>query len=203
MLSTACEIDPKLVRTQLKATSIASQLPTITNNAMRNVVNKFTMFSKHFKDLSENVEPSKVVVIHPGSNFLKIGLASDAFPKIVPHVIAKPSTRKEYELNMEEYPENINEDDENNPIVDIEEILKLKLQAAKKRVPPNMHNQVLSFNAQAKPERIPDHNDSFKTEWLLPDSEAVFGDDVKHTSLLYSGVSCRSRKELQTLLPTA
>lgn len=31
----------------------------------------------------------KIIVIHPGSRFLRIGRASDAYPVVTPHVIAR------------------------------------------------------------------------------------------------------------------
>ena len=40
---------------------------------------------------------SKAIVIHPGSQNLRIGLANDALPKTVPMVIARRSERSEYE----------------------------------------------------------------------------------------------------------
>lgn len=40
---------------------------------------------------------SKVIVIHPGSQNLRIGLASDALPKTSPMVIARISEQSEYE----------------------------------------------------------------------------------------------------------
>lgn len=40
---------------------------------------------------------SKVIVIHVGSQNLRIGLASDALPKTVPMVIARKSTKNESE----------------------------------------------------------------------------------------------------------
>lgn len=40
---------------------------------------------------------SKVIVIHVGSQNLRIGLASDALPKTVPMVIARKSTENESE----------------------------------------------------------------------------------------------------------
>lgn len=41
---------------------------------------------------------TKTIVIHFGSQNLRIGLASDALPKTVPMVIAKKSVKSEYEL---------------------------------------------------------------------------------------------------------
>lgn len=40
---------------------------------------------------------SKVIVIHPGSQNLRIGLANDALPKSLPNVIARMSPKAEFE----------------------------------------------------------------------------------------------------------
>lgn len=40
---------------------------------------------------------SKVVVIHTGSQNMRLGLASDALPKTFPNVIARKSAKAEYE----------------------------------------------------------------------------------------------------------
>lgn len=40
---------------------------------------------------------SKVIVIHPGSQNLRIGLANDALPKSLPNVIARRADKAEYE----------------------------------------------------------------------------------------------------------
>lgn len=40
---------------------------------------------------------SKVIVIHPGSQNLRIGLANDALPKSLPNVIARRSPKAEFE----------------------------------------------------------------------------------------------------------
>lgn len=40
---------------------------------------------------------SKVIVIHPGSQNLRIGLANDALPKSLPNVIARISPKAEFE----------------------------------------------------------------------------------------------------------
>jgi actin-related protein 8 len=40
---------------------------------------------------------SKVVVIHTGSQNMRLGLASDALPKTFPNVIARKSVKAEYE----------------------------------------------------------------------------------------------------------
>ena len=41
---------------------------------------------------------SKIIVIHPGSQNLRIGFASDALPKSIPNVIARRSEKAEFEF---------------------------------------------------------------------------------------------------------
>lgn len=53
----------------------------------------------------------KVIVIHPGSQNLRIGLASDALPKTIPNVIARMGPRAEFEEN-EATPKRIKDDEE-------------------------------------------------------------------------------------------
>ncbi len=47
--------------------------------------------------MGQDAPGSKIVVIHPGSQNLRIGLASDALPKTVPMVIARRWTTNESE----------------------------------------------------------------------------------------------------------
>ena len=59
---------------------------------------------------------SKVVVIHPGSRYLRIGLASDALPKTVPMVIARKSNTCELEeVRGEPRPKRVKLDDGSEP----------------------------------------------------------------------------------------
>ena len=54
------------------------------------------------EDAEDTVEEhlgSKVIVIHPGSRNLRIGLASDALPKTIPMVIARRSDTNECDEN--------------------------------------------------------------------------------------------------------
>lgn len=54
------------------------------------------------EDAPAEAAGSKVVVIHVGSQNLRIGLASDALPKTVPMVIARKSTKNESEEDTAE-----------------------------------------------------------------------------------------------------
>ncbi|CAG8504899.1 10896_t:CDS:10 [Acaulospora colombiana] len=59
----------RLYTPQLKFTNFSAQAPIVTKYSEQ--------------------EGSKVIVIHPGSKYLRIGYASEAFPYVVPHVIAR------------------------------------------------------------------------------------------------------------------
>lgn len=49
-----------------------------------------------------DIPGSKTIVIHPGSQNLRIGLASDPLPKTVPMVVARKSEQSESEEHAEE-----------------------------------------------------------------------------------------------------
>ncbi|CAG8610101.1 9022_t:CDS:2 [Ambispora gerdemannii] len=78
-------------RPELKFTNFAAQAPIVT----KYVTSKFLRHDVSFFQRDELTKPridregSKVLVIHPGSKNLRIGRASNAFPLIVPHVIAR------------------------------------------------------------------------------------------------------------------
>ena len=55
---------------------------------------------------------SKTIVIHPGSQNLRIGLASDALPKTVPMVVARRWEMNESEETKEPLPKRFKVDDE-------------------------------------------------------------------------------------------
>jgi actin-related protein 8 len=136
-----------------------------------------------------------VIIIHPGSRSLRIGRASEAFPKTVPHVIAR-KMKVQVEPKNNSPPQilsmdlDISSDNlENNSEADeadlpahktdtsqmtplqvsaleaIEGTLKYRMKQAKRRVVPNANAQVISYNSQAVQEIIPDHNDPYKVEW--------------------------------------
>lgn len=59
----------------------------------------------------EETVGSKVIVIHVGSQNLRIGLSSDALPKTVPMVIARKSKTSESEDHDEPRPKRMKRDD--------------------------------------------------------------------------------------------
>ena len=122
---------------------------------------------------------SKVIVIHPGSQNLRIGLASDALPKTVPMVIARKSETNESEEHGGEprpkrrkandgtklEPEKMFGDDFGNQYVKICAELKVHMRANKRRVLPNSKELIVNYNKRAPPETISEHNDPLRIDW--------------------------------------
>lgn len=129
---------------------------------------------------------SKIVVIHPGSHNLRIGLASDALPKTVPMVIARKWPENEAEENGgEPLPKRIKIDDEVSEDPDkwfgeefssqynaMSNDLKQRMRANKRRVLPNSKELVVNYNKRTPPEIISEHNDPHRVEWTEIPSKA-------------------------------
>ncbi|KAI9485473.1 MAG: hypothetical protein EXX96DRAFT_473196 [Benjaminiella poitrasii] len=153
-------------------------LPTrnITSTYARGDISYFDGGKAGSEDISPNPEEEyrDIIVIHPGSRNLRIGLASEAFPVSVPHVIARKYNRlindtmrldDEAVNNQEKYEEALR---------DIRGELKWRMKNAKRRAVPNAEGQVIGFNTNAPKEKIPDHNDPYKVEWTDVSSGADF-----------------------------
>ncbi|WBW72263.1 Ino80 complex actin-like protein Arp8 [Schizosaccharomyces osmophilus] len=117
---------------------------------------------------------AKTVVIHVGSQNLRIGLASDNSPKTVPMVIARKMNvdpehrhlqlskicKKNKDGNLQ-----FDEEFENN-LKMLQTELKARLKAKKNRPVPNGTALVNNFNKISKPEVIPSHEDPLKPDWI-------------------------------------
>ncbi|EED20539.1 chromatin remodeling complex subunit (Arp8), putative [Talaromyces stipitatus ATCC 10500] len=137
------------------------------------------------EDAEEAVEAetagSKVIVLHLGSQNLRIGLASDALPKTVPMVIARKSTQNESEDGVEPRPKRVklNEDENEEDIAPEKRFgtefasqytkmsadLKTHMRQNKRRMLPNSKEMVVNYNRRTVPELIPEHNDPSRVEW--------------------------------------
>ncbi|CAF9940840.1 actin-like protein arp8 [Imshaugia aleurites] len=122
---------------------------------------------------------SKVIVIHPGSQNLRIGLASDALPKTVPMVIARKWSMSESEDDGgEPSPKRRRTDDGSQ--MEPEEMfgeefasqynrmcadLKIHMRSNKRRVLPNSKELIVNYNKRTPPETISEHNDPFRVDW--------------------------------------
>ncbi|KAF8587912.1 actin-like ATPase domain-containing protein [Ramaria rubella] len=139
---------------------------------------------------------SNVVVIHPGTRFLRIGRASDVFPITVPHVIARKSNvpvpppiyiptvtgkkQGKEKVNEEVMVEDsgMEVDDEARESWDpidpktspIASSLRERMVFYKLHIVPKATEVCTSYNEQVQPTVIPDHNDPYRVEWIEGDS---------------------------------
>ncbi|KAL9106167.1 MAG: hypothetical protein Q9227_008759 [Pyrenula ochraceoflavens] len=122
---------------------------------------------------------SKVIVIHIGSQNMRIGLASDALPKTVPMVIAKRSPKSEAkEAEGEPSPKRIKLDDGSDAEPEkmfgdefaseytaMSADLKARMRINKRRVMPNSKEMVINYNRRTTPDTISEHNDPLRIDW--------------------------------------
>lgn len=118
-------------------------------------------------------DPSRIIIIHPGSQNLRIGFASDALPKTIPMTLATrfPQTEAEqYEaLPRRQFeaknPEEQYGEEWSKKYTKQCNDLKIDMRANKRKVLPNSKELVINYNRRADPEVIPVHNDPLQVEW--------------------------------------
>lgn len=143
-----------------------------------------------------------VIVLQPGSRYIRIGKATDAVPLVIPNVIAvkknltnidnphgddsgikypkrklkqpKPSSstnkHDQDDENEEELEYYIDEEfDEQKAIVTKD--FRARMRYYKRRILPNSRETVINFNKRQVSEKIEDHNDPNKKEWINPDKQ--------------------------------
>ncbi|CAK5283142.1 unnamed protein product [Mycena citricolor] len=142
---------------------------------------------------------SQVIVIHPGSQSMRIGKASDVFPITVPSVVARKITpasnvsapiyrsgiirrRQEVAIKtedsaMDEYAVTVNSDDPfEEKMGEVIVSLRDRMRFYKLRVTPNAANAATTFNEQFQPETISEHNDAFQLEWIQEGPDVLIGE---------------------------
>lgn len=102
-------------------------------------------------------DPTATIVIHPGSNSIKIGFPKDDHPVVVPNCVAVP--KKWLDLENSEHVENVclqreQPEEFNNIKSEMEKNFRERMRYYKRKVPGNAHEQVVSFNENSKPEII-------------------------------------------------
>jgi actin-related protein 8 len=140
---------------------------------------------------SDGVDASKIIAIHPGSQNLRIGFASDALPKSIPMTIACkwPITEsEEYETRPKRQKLNTTPDQQfgeefSKKVTKMSNELKLDMRANKRKVLPNSKELVVNYNRRTEPEKIPEHNDPLRIEWT-----DVSKDDPKDNSSYFCGI---------------
>ena len=126
---------------------------------------------------------SKCIVIHLGSQNLRIGLANDALPKTVPMVIARRAQFSESEEgDGEPAPKRAKLDNGLEPhepekkfgevfakrFVSMSNDLKVRMRANKRKVLPQSRDMVTSHNRRHVYEKITEHNDTLRIDWTDP-----------------------------------
>ncbi|KAI1826155.1 hypothetical protein F4861DRAFT_498279 [Xylaria intraflava] len=127
---------------------------------------------------NDGTDPSKVIVIHPGSQNLRIGFASDALPKTIPMTVATvfPQTESEmYEaLPRRQFeaktPDQQYGEEWSKRYQKMCNDLKVDMRANKRKVLPNSKELVVNYNRRTEPEKIPKHNDPQEIDWTDLDS---------------------------------
>ncbi|OCK83301.1 chromatin remodeling complex subunit [Lepidopterella palustris CBS 459.81] len=128
---------------------------------------------------SKEAYASKLIILHVGSQNLRIGLGTDALPKTVPMVIA----RKWKENESEEYggepkPKRLKIDGEipaepdkwfgedfASQYATMSSELRVRMRNNKRRVLPNSKELVVNYNRKILPETISEHNDPHRIDW--------------------------------------
>ncbi|PPQ78392.1 hypothetical protein CVT25_011615 [Psilocybe cyanescens] len=130
---------------------------------------------------------SQVIIIHPGSRYIRIGRGSDVNPISVPCVVARKSKtpftvapriqlvsrprkrRTEKSSADGRSPSGADEMPVDDPfdakLASITVSLRDRMRFYKLRITPNATKIASTFNEQFQPERIAEHND-YQTEWI-------------------------------------
>ncbi|ROT38552.1 actin-like ATPase domain-containing protein [Sodiomyces alkalinus F11] len=124
-------------------------------------------------ETSGGTDASKIIVIHPGSQNLRIGFASDALPKTIPMALATkfPQTESEmYEaLPRRQFEAKTTEqqygEEWSKKYTKVCNDLKTDMRQNKRKVLPNSKELVLNYNRRSEPDVIPQHNDPLQIEW--------------------------------------
>ncbi|KAF3048906.1 actin-like protein arp8 [Didymella keratinophila] len=130
---------------------------------------------------SSKTDISKLIVIHPGSQNLRIGLGSDALPKTIPMVIARRWKESECEENGGEpspkrmkiegavpadaLPEKWFGEDFADQYMAMSSELRTRMRSNKRRVLPNSKDLVTNYNRRTPPDVISEHNDINRIEF--------------------------------------
>ena len=122
---------------------------------------------------SAGIDPARIIVVHPGSQNLRVGFASDALPKTIPTTLATKYPQTEAEM-FEALPRRQFEakttdqqygEEWSKKYQKMCNDLKVEMRANKRKVLPNSKELVQTFNRRTEPEIIQQHNDPLEVEW--------------------------------------
>ncbi|SMN18350.1 similar to Saccharomyces cerevisiae YOR141C ARP8 Nuclear actin-related protein involved in chromatin remodeling, component of chromatin-remodeling enzyme complexes [Maudiozyma saulgeensis] len=140
--------------------------------------NKCIKYNHEKIDLND---PSNTIVIQLGHTSMKIGFALDETPIVIPNCIAIPNTSssEEEEQNSKWFETNSSE------FMNLKSLLyqsfKERMRYYKRRIQPNSHEQVKSFNTQVTPEVVSLQKDPAHIPWITDTKENndyLYGDEA-------------------------
>ena len=122
---------------------------------------------------------TRTIVIHLGSQNMRVGFASDALPKTVPMVVARRAAQSECEEgDGEPRPKRVKLDNGAEPspeqrfgdafaknFTTMSTELKLRMRMNKRRVLPQSRDMVVSYNRRTDHDTITEHNDTMRIDW--------------------------------------
>lgn len=76
-----------------------------------------------------------MIVLNPGSRYLKLGLANQAFPILIPHCLAKPSDSPQFASTDPREDWQLDEDE-------LDDRLTQRYKQSRKKPPPNIYQSV-------------------------------------------------------------
>lgn len=134
---------------------------------------------------SNALDPSSVIIIHPGSKYLRLGRASDSAPKKILHAIGKRRQSQKFKHRDDFIVPRKNDTESIEIIENCRQKLILQLQKSirhdgrKRIVQPS--KKIAELNAAQHPSLItdPDHQND---HWLDSKADFIFGDQVAKIS---------------------
>eukprot|EP00123_Amoebidium_parasiticum_P009833 comp19737_c0_seq1/m.23536 comp19737_c0_seq1/g.23536 ORF comp19737_c0_seq1/g.23536 comp19737_c0_seq1/m.23536 type:complete len:680 (-) comp19737_c0_seq1:81-2120(-) len=141
----------------------------------------------------EDIRGSDVIVIQPGSSFLRIGFAKDVFPTTIPHRIARrlrvapaPHTEQEEgedmdldKIDLDGFRDADWEDVMADTVAGLDFAQKNRKGGVKKKDRAANTGAALTYNETVQGEKIPAHLDHTEVQWRsIGDREFLVGDEI-------------------------
>ncbi|KAI5961805.1 ARP8 [Candida margitis] len=135
-----------------------------------------------------------VIVLQPGSTYIRIGRATDAVPQVIPNVIAVKTSQNSPESDAILPHRHVDGDkvvidddgddggdggdggdgDFEQQRLAASKDFRARMRYYKRRILPNSRETVANYNKKQEPEPIADHNDPNKKEWINPDPTRTY-----------------------------
>lgn len=151
------------------------------NNTTSNTAEANEAVGEEDIDLSD---ANTTLVIHPGSNSLKVGFAKDEAPFVIPACVAIPKSELINQVPMDEENDGQPAYSRYQP-AEFEEIksemqhsFRERMRFYKRKVQPNAHEQVVNYNRVSEPELIEDKNDYNHVNWITNPDRHYYGADA-------------------------